>query len=495
MSRIIASFVAFVMLSVTNMCHAEDRIFLPSEGFSQVKVKNGLGELLFEGEISFPYSPYLHSGIPRDQFPHIYNFENSQSDMQTWEVTEEKSPVFYLEGALRKHFVRNPLISNGRVVVSDPESGHVYISTVTDSDGSFEAAATSIPSDAPDYLKISVEGGVALFKPRSEDNVMAMLVRRDSFSRGSITISMSGTAAYLAAKKQIEYGNIGMSDFYDLYSSNLLAISGGFLLPPGLGAERAAYLNVTDESPIELLPFTTEESVNLALLDGLTIIDIMTASYEDQYEYLRELFGAEMGGWEDYWHKQNLGMLSGRPIEIEVIGESTVDVIIEKRDGTHVSTETLKGNLVDRGDADWPKYKLPKIILGMDERMRLSLNPASNWKPYRWMGCSSYTELTCVVAHNAYEPNILLLKYEPGFEPDVAPESHKIDLSIFDLKGDTFVGKEGVTLFNFHFMVALEAGDKIRGDDNVVYEIIEIELPEVSSPEPGDFKIKVISTE
>lgn len=492
MSRI-AIFFTLIAFFHVNLSHAEVRIFLPNESFNQVKVQNGDGDSLFEGEVSLPYSPYLNPNIPRIKFPHIYNFENSQGDIQTWEVLENQSPVFYVRDTLKRHFVRNPLVYDGRVAISNPETGQIYISTITDSSGSFEVAATSIPSDAPEYLKISISGGVALFKPRSEDNVMAMLVRKDSFFRGSLTISMSGTAAYLAAKKQIEYGNIGISDFYELYTRNLRKISGGFLLPLGIEADEAAYLNVIDEAPIEPLPFTTEESVNLVLFDGVTIIDIMTSNYDEQYEHLREFFG-EMDGWEDYWHKLNRKSLSGWPVQLEIQGESSVNVTIEKLNGTHVSTKNYQGKLISEHSSAGPQYLLPKIIVKNDERIKLELNPEKGWSVFDWNGCSDEDELTCVVARDAYEPNVLLLKYEPELELDKKPElARKVELSLFEFSGDTFIGKSGYDITRFFFVASLSFGDIIEGEDGVFYKVLGTEVPSHNdgSSEASQFKIKV----
>ena len=396
---------------------------------------------------------------------------------------------------LVRHFVRNPIVYDAVVEISNPETGMVLYSLRTNDMGEFSAPSSLVDDVKGEYAKVSVIGGYANSLPRHPSNVMAMLIRADSFERGSVTISMSGTAAYLAAKKQIEYGNIGMSDFYDLYARNLRTISGGLLLPLGVEAEEAAYLNVTNESPIELLPFTTEESVNLILFDGLTIIDIMTASYEEQYEYLREFFG-EMGGWEDYWHKSNRKNLGGWPVQLAIRGESSVNVTIEKLDGTHVSTKNYQGELISEHSVAGPKYLLPKIIVKNDERIRLELEPGTDWKASRWDGCSSETDLTCVVARDAYDPRVLLLKHDPDLDLDADSDSaRKVALSIFELEGDTFVGKDGhgYDVIHFFFVASLSVGDLIKGEDGVVYQVLGTGVPS-SHSEPSkasQFKIKV----
>jgi len=397
---------------------------------------------------------------------------------------------------LVKHFVRNPIVSGAVVEISAPGTGEVLYSIRTNDVGEFLVPSGLVDKIDEAYVMVGVIGGYAGSQPRHPSNVMEMLVSKDSFSRGSITISMSGIAAYIAAKQQMEYGNIGLSDFYDLYARNLRTISGGLLLPPGLGAEKAAYLNVTGDSPIELLPFTTEESVNLILFDGLTTIDIMTASYEKQYEYLREFFG-EMGGWENYWHKLNRKNLSGRPVQLTIRGESSVNVTIEKLDGTHVSTRNYQGELISEHSAAGPQYLLPKIIVKNDERIRLELEPGANWKVFRWDGCSSETDLTCVVDRDAYEPSVLLLKYDPGAENNTGVESvREVVLSIFNREGDTFVGADGYgyDITHFFFVASLSVGELIKGERGVVYKVLDTEFPSNNngSPKASQFKMKVI---
>lgn len=396
---------------------------------------------------------------------------------------------------LVKHFVRNPIVSDAVVEISSPKAGEVLYSIRANDMGEFLVPSGLVDKIDEAYVMVSVIGGYASSQPRHPSNVMKMLVSKDSFSRGSITISMSGTAAYLAAKQQIEYGNIGMPDFYDLYFRNLRTVSGGLLLPPGIGAEKAAYLNVTDEAPIELLPFTTEESVNLVLFDGLTAIDIMTASYEEQYEYLREFFG-EMGGWENYWHKLNRKNLSGWPVQLTIKGESSVNVTIEKLDGTHVSTRNYQGEFISEHSAVGPQYRLPKIIVKNDERMRLELNPGADWKVSRWDGCSSETDIACVVARDTYEPSVLLLRHAPGEEKNAGTESvREVVLSIFNREGDNFVGADGYgyDITHFFFVASLSAGDLIKGRDGIVYHVVGTEFPSNNneSSKASQFKIKV----
>ena len=288
-----------------------------------------------------------------------------------------------------KHFTHFPTVSGGDVTLENPETGEVFYTTKTASDGSFEVVTTRLGENTHEFTKVSVKGGVAIYKPRHQDNKMIALVRTDSFSRGSVTVSLPTTAAFLTISTH--KGKISEVDFYSLYQENLNKVTRTFYQDVSEFTYETAYLNPEKAPLVEAFSMDAEE-FHTRIVAGTehTLFDLMSIDPEAQYEGIKTYFNL-IGIYPIESH-----MLTSRPLQVLMTGNAAIHVKIQKIDGD-LNRVIVRDEVVQSipSDHEFFKFKLPMMMLDKEDVVTLTAVLGESWVFVFWGGCENEKSLTC----------------------------------------------------------------------------------------------------
>jgi hypothetical protein len=474
-----------IVLPIKNVFAGETRVFVRDLGETYLKITNTGDETIADMPVEFPFNPLtITQAVPEISYPLGFKFYNSLGEYHQYGISYGQEPTFYTIGSITKHFTYYPTVSNGQVTLSNPETGEVFLTTETDSNGGFEIITTNLPSDLHEFTKISVTGGRAIVKMRSNDNQMVALVRTDSFSRGSVTVSMPTTAAYLAINKQVE--NISTEDYYSAYKINLNRVTRAFYDDVSEWPYETAYLNVNEPKPLTEAHSIDNQDLFTKVVTGAehTLLDLMTVPFAEQIKGLETYFSS-LEGYDKAIHTE---LFKTRPLEITIIGEGYVSIkrqiVDDNFKKTVLQDEIVRGIQTQSSPS---VYKIPKMIVGKNEDIYIKSISDEGWQPLMWGGCEDESLSYCVPSEYSDE---VVLYLEPN--PDShAIESKPLDTDVFLLDNDYFVGIEGSAFEDLSVISSLSIGEHIHTKQLKTYLVEDVFVPADTSDDARAFKVKV----
>jgi hypothetical protein len=416
------------------MCvHSEVRVFVNDTQLTHLNVKDESGNVIFDEEINFPFKaedqPYNQND---SSFPHSYKFYNNGTDEHQYRIDAGQNPVFYVSGSIRRHFTSFPSVSQATVTIEDPDTGDVYLSTTTSGDGGFEVISSQLPENMPELVKVNIKGGSALGRTRHPGNVMASLVRSDSFQRGSVTISMSSTAAYLALAER--KGEISDIDYLNVYKHNSNVVTRGFYPDVSEYPFESSYLNVNDETvlteaySIDMREFFTRKILNTEQ----TLMDLMFTDPEDQREGLSIYFSRLEG-----WTHVNDEHLTSRPLNIRILGLGQLELMRYRQVEFPYKEITHEEILVSNSLLE--DYYHPQLLIDDDELVRIKITPADGWALLSAHNCLNNQSLVCEPKHKAKKVSIVF--YELTDDQSSINDYKYFDYQHFNFNNGVFTGK------------------------------------------------------
>lgn len=316
-----------------------------------------------------------------------------------------------------KHFTNYPVVAGGNVTLFDADTQEVFYTTQTAHDGSFSLPKGIGGNINHEFVSISIKGGTAIVdeppwlyrKDRHPDNKMAAMVRADSFSRGSITVSTPTTAAYVVA--EILRGDVFDSDITNAHKDNLVQVTRSFKKQVSKWGYETVYLNpIEQKALVNAYPIDYQELVERVIVgtNGLKLVDLMTIDPKLQRKGLITYFGWLNGSSGNPTHEP---FFTSKPLEITIHGEGQVRIIRTLLDENLIKTiiqdEVLQGEYV-AGSKQPKVYKIPKIIVGKNETIRIEYISEEGYAPWVWFGCRSKGGTSCKVSEKSMEVGLYL---------------------------------------------------------------------------------------
>ncbi len=493
-----------VFVFFTTSSFAEVRLFVP-EWTDHLEIKSQNGDIIWQGGAEFPLSAKSAvdlAGASTMDYPLSLKFSNQEtSEFMGWSLQsgQEDDSVFYLRGSVRKHYTNYPKIFSADVEISNPDTGEVYATRKTDSAGAFEFIATEIPESAPEFVKISVTNGTIFVveqdafyinQNRDSNNEMVAMVRKDSFFRGSVTVSTPTTAAYLAAENQ--RGDVTSQDLYRAHQDNLKQVTRSFATPADSDWDyETVYLNTEkEEMLIDAYSIDYQELVERVVVgtDGLKIVELMAATPELQKQGLDTYFSGLNGSWGSPTYES---FFKSKPLEITIYGEGKVrllrTIFDENSNKMVLQDEIIQGTLADNpNNFPFPTYKIPKIIVGKNETIRLESVSDEGEVPWSWSGCKSDIGFICSVSDKSTDVQLYLSGRTEPFDGNAT----SINNEHFVYGGEYITGREGASEENLNVISSIAQGENVILVDKNIYRVDEVNIP-VDRSDYSGYKIKL----
>lgn len=491
--------IAQVVLSLFSFSSSADtRVFVRDLGDEiYAEIKGADGTVIFDELVQFPFSPVsILSGVDDSTYPHNYSFYNIEGESHLYRVSLGQDPLFYIEGSIKKHFTFMPKVKDGLVTLSNPETGEVFFTTVTDGQGAFEVASTQIPSDTHEFTKVSISGGYAYWLERDATNELVAVVRTDSLVRGSVTVSMPTTAAYLAASENKEL--FLQRDFYKVLNANHMKVSRTFSSPVSQYSYENAYFSHEPKALEQAHGLDNEEFITRKILysdefpeyfSG-SLLELMASPIDKQKNGLWQYFPT-LEGWQGVPSSAN-----SHTLNVSVIGEGGVNISVFTMDNQTLSKNyRIERDLTgQRVHPNYPVYSLSPTILSDDEHVILTALPDDGWGFVMWSGCIDDYSLKCKVKKGTDKVSLYLEKKTENREPTA-----NIDTSLFRFANGVLVGRDDMSLDQYHFLNDVAIGDTVRNQDGYIFTVdnivyspqlllgSEISISLIYKPFKGDF--------
>jgi len=479
-----AIIILFITLMFCVKAEASNRIFVPDYENMTFNVISPEGEIILRSEAQFPLET-SSLNLPYNQY-HIYRFFNDSGDFMEWRINNEQEPAtFYLQGSVTKHFTSFPEVINGIVEISNPDTGDVFYTTRTDSAGAFEIVSTQIPNVDKDdnFILIEVKGGKALYVDRDASNRMAAIVRSDSISRGSITISMMTTAAFLAVDGQKT--RISPEDYKRIYQSNLNRVTRTFYENVSEWDYETSYLSPEKEVKLEDAFGVDREEFFTRKITGTQykLFDLMHIDSDSQYDGLSKYFG--LIGWGPISPEH----LTSKALDLKSFhrGSFTVKTFIINEDFTKTLTSEYVINPVSNEKGVF--FSFPTIIYGNNESVTLTPHASDGFTFLEWLkGCNSAALEQCKVSENAHE---VIALFDPinnvGTKNNVFFDDTNFALAGNEIKGlrESSFGPRDI-----NFLSSLSSGDILLDKRGRRFIVESVSNPGENFP-PEDYVIDI----
>ena len=387
------------------------------------------------------------------------------------------SSLSLVKGSERNHFSLFPVAKEAGVELLNPNNGEVFYRTTTDSNGSFSLYTKEIPEDASEFTLINITGGYAYWLKRNESNILTALVRTDSLTRGSVTVSIATTAAYLALEEHEEA--LFTEDYYKLYQENLNKVTRAFHKNVSEWPYETAYFNPDESTPIkDALIFDINEFMSRTVGDSSnTLLDIMAVSKDEQIKGLSHYFMG-LNGW---------GRLAGsssnsRTLDITFYGDGELTVTRQKN-GQVVHEETLISKPTSL------KFEFPTISFREGEEIFIKPSLPYGKIMGRWSGCKDSHSDICIVDSNSTKISVMGISTDdPSMKSAV--QATPFDNRFFSYSDGYFSGKENASLAQINTISRLSVGERIVTSDGIYFFVDGVIIPETTST-LSSYKINV----
>jgi hypothetical protein len=389
--------ITFFLISLTfaGFSQSETRFFV-NKDYPSLTVKNNEGVVVLSRDITYPF--YLSNenySLDSSGYPYVYEFKDDVEGSQIYRIDENQDPVFYVYGSISRHYTRMPHVVDGTVTIENPDTGEVYFETQTKGDGGFEVISSQIESYGTDMVRINVKGGVIRGRERDDSNVLTALVRTDSFKRGSVTVSISSTAAFLALEEH--KSKMYEVDYYEVYKQNMRLVARGMMQPTSEHIYETAYLNPENAPLVNVFSVDMREFMTRKIVStDLVLMELMLVDREQQEKGLSLYFQVE--GWGII----SKGWLTGRSVDIRLTG--LAELFIQKF--TYDSSDSLKKTIVYEdefinNDNHHDEITLPTIMVKDGEFLSIVVKLQDGWDTFIMYGCIEKSNLRCVVDERA----------------------------------------------------------------------------------------------
>lgn len=476
--RFLIAFLVFF----SSVCFGEVRIFISDLGRDvTLDVETSLGETIYDDKVNFPFdSSTVSSNQASSSYPHHYTFTNNNGQSSMWRIDEGQIPVFYYDGSITQHYTFFPVVSDGLVELSNPETGEVLYTTRTDRNGGFEIVTTALPETLPEFTLIDIKGGDIYWLSRPDDNILQALVRSDSFSRGSVTVSLPTTAAYLALQEHTQ--DVTQDNLYGIHEVNLNKVTRMLYQDVSQWSYETAYLNVEGGRLEGAHWFDNNDFMSDKVIDGdSSLFEVMAMGGEEQLRSIRDYF-SELEGWG---YIEPL-LLDSFPVEIVFVGESVFDIqVIREKDGQLIS-DTIYSGVSDPNSIE---IKYPTLMAEFGEKIKISPLLPQDSIINNWMGCNDTNSENCTYTIGRESHEIVgYIGVNPEYVSEV--EAKYFNDKYYDYSESAFTGKAGVALSEFENLENYSLGERIVTSEKIYFYVEEIIIPENANSNE-EFKLKV----